>query len=52
MILLYIPPIQNWAVQKAIEIASKETGMNISLEKVNITPLLDIELKNLPPPLP
>lgn len=47
MILLYIPPIQNWAVQKAIEIASEETGMDISLEKVSITPLLDIELKNL-----
>lgn len=47
MVLLYIPPIQNWAVQKAIGIASEETGMDISLEKVGITPLLDIELENL-----
>lgn len=47
MVLLYIPPIQNWAVQKAIGIASEETGMDISLERVGITPLLDIELENL-----
>lgn len=47
MVLFYIPPVQNWAVQKAIGIASKETGMQITLDRVGITFLLDIELENL-----
>lgn len=45
--LLYIPTIQNWAVQKAIGITSEATGLDISLERVGLTPLLDIELDNL-----
>lgn len=47
MVLFYTPAVQNWAVQKAIGIASEETGMKISLERVGITFLLDIELENL-----
>ena len=47
MSLLYIPKIQNWAVQKAIGIASESTGLDISLDKVSLTFLLDIELDNL-----
>lgn len=47
MVLIYIPPVQNWAVQKAIGIASEETGLQISLDRVGITFLLDIELDNL-----
>jgi hypothetical protein len=47
MMLLYIPPIQNWAVKTAIAFASEASGMNINLEKVGISFPLDIELQNL-----
>lgn len=47
MSLLYVPPIQNWAVQKACGYASEATGMNISLDRVRLTFLLDVELDNL-----
>lgn len=47
MSLLYIPSVQNWAVQKAIGYASEATGMDISLERVRLTFLLDVELDNL-----
>lgn len=45
--LLYIPPIQNWAIQKAVDLASEATGMDITLERVGISFPLDIELENL-----
>ncbi len=47
MSIIYIPPVQNWAVQKACNYASEATGMNISLERVRLTFLLDLELENL-----
>lgn len=47
VMLLYIPPIQNWAVQKAIGIASEATGMDITLKRVGISFPLDIELEDL-----
>ena len=47
MSLLYIPAIQNWAVQKACTYASEATGMDITLDRVKLTFLLDIELENL-----
>ena len=45
--LLYIPPIQNWAVQKAVGFASEAAGMDITLDRVGISFPLDIELENL-----
>lgn len=45
--ILYIPAVQNWAAQKAVAIASEATGMSITVDRVGITPLLDIELENL-----
>lgn len=45
--LLYIPPIQNWAVKKAIAISSEATGMNIALGSVGISFPLDIKLEEL-----
>ena len=45
--LLYIPPIQNWAVQKAVGFASEEAGMDITLDRVGISFPLDIDLQNL-----
>ena len=45
--LLYIPPIQNWAVQKAVGFASEAAGMDSTLERVGISFPLDIELQDL-----
>ena len=40
--LLYFPPIQNWAVQKVVAIASEKTGMEITVEHVNLEFPLDL----------
>ena len=29
--LLYLPPVQNWVVDKVAAIASKETGMDVTV---------------------
>ena len=34
--LLYVPPIQNWVAQKVVAWASEKTGMEISVEHVDI----------------
>lgn len=36
MILLYVPPIQNFITRKATEIASKATGMDISVGRIDL----------------
>ncbi len=36
-ILLYIPAFQNFAVQKATQIASESTGMKINIERINLS---------------
>ena len=41
-VLLYIPPIQNWAVKQVAAYASEKTGMQISVEHVDIGFPLDI----------
>ena len=41
-ILLYIPPIQNWAVKKLAAYASEQTGMQITIQHVDIGFPLDI----------
>ena len=40
--LLYLPPIQNWAVKKVAAIASEKTGMEITIEHVNLEFPLDL----------
>ena len=45
--LLYLPPIQNRVVQKATRIASEKTGMDISIDRVRLTFLLDLKLDEL-----
>ena len=42
--LLYLPPVQNWAVDKAASIASRETGMQISVGRVELDFPLDLGL--------
>lgn len=41
-IALYLPPIQNWAVKTVASYASEETGMNISVEHVQLVFPLDL----------
>lgn len=41
-VALYIPPIQNFAVRLVANYASEETGMNISVEHVNLVFPLDL----------
>ena len=41
-LLLYFPPVQNWMVDKVAAIASKETGMQITVDHVNLAFPLDL----------
>ena len=41
-ILIYLPPVQRWAVDKASEWLSEETGMEVSVESVSLKPFLDL----------
>jgi hypothetical protein len=46
-VALYIPPIQQWAVQKAAYYASDATGMDITLRRLLIKFPLDLDLEHL-----
>ena len=41
-VLLYLPPVQNWAVDKVAEIASEKTGMQISVDRISLVFPLDL----------
>ena len=41
-VLLYLPPVQNWAVDKVASIASEKTGMDITVGRVNLSFPLDL----------
>ena len=43
-LLLYLPPVQNWTVDKVAEIASEKTGMHISVGHVNLAFPLDLSI--------
>lgn len=44
---LYVPPVQQWAVQTAARYASEATGMQISIGRLGISFPLDLDLKRL-----
>ncbi|SHK60981.1 translocation/assembly module TamB domain-containing protein [Xylanibacter ruminicola] len=44
-VLLYLPPVQNWAVKKVASIASEKTGMQITIEHVNLEFPLDLGIE-------
>ena len=46
-VLLYLPPVQNWAVKKVAAIASEKTGMEITIEHVNLEFPLDLGIEGL-----
>ena len=43
--LIYFPPVQNWAVKKVAAIASEKTGMQITIEHVNLEFPLDLGIE-------
>jgi hypothetical protein len=43
--LLYLPPVQNWAVKKVAAIASEKTGMDITVEHVCLEFPLDLGIE-------
>jgi hypothetical protein len=43
--LIYLPPVQNWAVKKAAAIASEKTGMEITVEHVCLKFPLDLGIE-------
>lgn len=43
-VLLYLPPVQNWAVDKVAEIASEKTGMQITVGEVRLAFPLDLSI--------
>ena len=45
--LLYLPPIQNWVVQRVATYASEQTGMDISVERVRLAFPLDLSLEGV-----
>ena len=46
-VLLYLPPVQNWAVDKVAAIASEETGMQITVGRVNLSFPLDLAIDDI-----
>ena len=47
IVLFYLPPVQDFAVRKLSAYASEQTGMEISVGRLRITPLLDIAIDDL-----
>ncbi|WP_033148565.1 translocation/assembly module TamB domain-containing protein [Prevotella sp. P6B1] len=43
--LIYLPPVQNWAVKKVAAIASEKTGMDITIQHVNLEFPLDLGIE-------
>lgn len=46
-IMLYLPPVQNWAVKKVAAYASESTGMNISVDHVKLLFPLDLGVEGV-----
>ena len=45
--LLYLPPVQNWVAQKVASYASEQTGMEITVEHVDIDFPLDLGIDGI-----
>lgn len=46
-LLLYLPPIQNWAVHRVASYASQQTGMDISVDNVRLAFPLDLQVNGV-----
>ncbi|MBO4731057.1 MAG: hypothetical protein J5593_06245, partial [Bacteroidaceae bacterium] len=47
VVAIYLPPVQQWLKGLAEEYLSKETGMEVKIEKVRLSPWLDLEVDNM-----
>ena len=47
VVLLYCPPVQNWAVKQVATYVSNHTGMQVSIDRVNLSYPLDLQLDGL-----
>ena len=47
VVCLYLPPVQQWAVERASEMLSEETGLDVSVGSVSLTFPLDLELTDV-----
>ena len=47
MFLLYLPPVQDFAVRKVTTYLSEQTGMDVSVERLRLSFLLDLDLQQL-----
>ena len=41
---LYLPPVQRWAVKKLTAYLEEQTGLEVSIGSVHLSPLLDLSL--------
>ncbi len=46
-VLLYVPPVQRWAVDKVTAIASEKTGMDITVEQLRLSFPLDLSVEGV-----
>ena len=46
-VLVYLPPVQRWAVNLVGEKMSQTLGMKVSVEYIRITPVLDLKADGL-----
>ena len=46
-LLLYCPPVQNWVVKRVANSIAEKTGMKITLERVELSFPLDLQMDNL-----
>ena len=44
---MYCPPVQKWAVEKVTTAVRKKTGLDIQLEYIRLSPLLDLDLREV-----
>lgn len=47
VLLFYLPPVQDFVVPRVTAYVSEQTGYDISVERLRITPLLDVDVQGL-----
>ena len=47
LVAIYLPPVQQWLKGWAEDYLSEETGMEVKIERVSLSPWLDLEVDNM-----
>ncbi len=47
VVLLYVPPVQRWAVRQACAYARENTGWDVTIDKVRLSWVADLDLQGL-----